>query len=99
MAALAVPLVMADLTRHVMMDANVGPPLPMYQTNCTHTHLWQNVECLSVYGWLLTIGCTWIGYACLMAGVIWATGLLQRVTRTWRRLRGQPEPINCTSSC
>jgi len=91
--------VMADLTRHVMMDDGVGPSLPMYRASCTQVHLWQNIACLSVYGWLLTIGCTWSGYACLMASVIWATGLLDRVRRMWRRLRGQPEPINCAGSC
>jgi len=97
LTALAVPLVMLDLTRHVMADAGVAT-LPMYRANCKEgnsSSLWANIECLSVYGWTFTIMGTWSGYACLIVGVLWATGIAARVRSTWRNLRGSPlYPIN-----
>lgn len=40
-------------------------------------------------GWVVTILCTYGGFALLITGVVQATGLLQKVQRTWNQARGQ----------
>lgn len=87
----AVPLVMADLTRHVLQDAGmwVGPSSSMYDEECCSLHSCRGMHgagCLTWTGILLTIGCTYTGFFCLMAGVIWAANVPEKV-RTFMRTR------------
>eukprot|EP01134_Creolimax_fragrantissima_P004789 CFRG4789T1 len=83
---LAVPLVMADLTRHVLQDSGFwpAPGSSMYRSNCK-SH-WR-ILCLSQIGFWFTIVFTYSGFACLVIGTIWASNVLPKIKKAWRRLR------------
>jgi len=93
---------MADLTRHVLVDANIwtGPSGSEYRDNCND----EDVKCLSLTGWFITFGCTWTGFILLFAGTLWNANILvklkaiyaQCVTVCTRRKRRAP--INEPSS-
>lgn len=42
---------------------------------------------LSAIGWIVTIGCTWSGFACLFVGICWAIDLPAKVAKQWRQIR------------
>jgi len=81
----AVPLVMADLTRHVLQDAGMwtGPSSSMYDEACCAAHSCRGthgLQCLTITGMFLTIGCTYAGFISLMIGVIWAANIPKKVS-------------------
>ncbi|KAK9813126.1 hypothetical protein WJX72_009501 [[Myrmecia] bisecta] len=90
LVVLSVPLVMADLTRHVLQDAGIwpSPGSDMYRPDCDHSarHL-GGITCLSLVGWLFTIVFTYLGFACLIAGVLWGADIHIKLRRAWRDIR------------
>ena len=58
----SIPLVMLDLTRHVLQDGEMWMG-PMYRPYCMH----HDVRCLSVLGWTCLLS-TYAGFACLISG-------------------------------
>lgn len=81
----SVPLVMADLTRHVLQDADLwpAPGSAMYSPSCGHA----DIRCLSIVGWFFTIICTYSGFACLVLGTLWSANLHKKVGKAWRAAR------------
>lgn len=82
-------LIMADLMRHVLQDANIWPEpgSRQYNPGCHD----ETFHCLSPVGWIFTIFCTYIGFALLMFGTMWNAdliGKLQAMRDKWRELRG-----------
>ena len=63
---LSVPLVMADLTRHVLQDSHFWNA-SMYRPGCDQ----DDFKCLSVIGWLFTVCFTYLGFLSLFIGVLW----------------------------
>mmetsp|Transcript_2823 Transcript_2823/g.9236 ORF Transcript_2823/g.9236 Transcript_2823/m.9236 type:complete len:297 (-) Transcript_2823:429-1319(-) len=56
--------------------------------SCTHV---EGISHLSPVGWAFTIGCTYAGFACLAAAVLWnadVVGKCGHVRAEWRALRG-----------
>jgi len=84
--AASVPLVMADLTRHVILD---------------HVHVWwlleyramcgsETVKCLTTAGIVFTIVCTYLGFICLFIGSLWNANICEKIRELrekWRQLR------------
>ncbi|KAL3148151.1 hypothetical protein ABBQ38_014433 [Trebouxia sp. C0009 RCD-2024] len=71
LVGVAIPLVMADLTRHVLQDSDIwsGPSSSMYKPHCGHSERrLGGITCLSVTGWLFTIVFTYAGFACMITG-------------------------------
>jgi len=86
--ALAVPLVMADLTRHLLLDHLHISELKEYRSGCPD----ENVRCLTVLGWFFTIIFTYLGFLCLFIGSLWNANIcekIQEIKKKWRELREQ----------
>lgn len=82
-------LIMADLVRHVLQDANIWPEPSsrQYRPGCHD----ETFRCLSSIGIVFTIFCTYIGFALLMTGSMWNADLLGKLSamrEKWRELRG-----------
>mmetsp|Transcript_18015 Transcript_18015/g.58828 ORF Transcript_18015/g.58828 Transcript_18015/m.58828 type:complete len:141 (-) Transcript_18015:377-799(-) len=85
LVCLSVPLVMADLTRHVLQDANMlGRWSHMYRQGCGH----DDIRCLSWAGWLFSIVLNYSGFICLIIGSLWSVNLIAKVRIAWRKARG-----------
>ncbi|KNC77605.1 hypothetical protein SARC_09937 [Sphaeroforma arctica JP610] len=83
---MAVPLVMADLTRHILQDSGYwpSPGSSMYRSGCTsHWH----ILCLSKVGFWFTIVFTYSGFALLVVGTVWASNVVPKIRKAWRRIR------------
>lgn len=90
LVAASVPLVMADLTRHVLQDSGIwpSPSSDMYRPHCNHSvKRFGGIYCLTLVGWLFTIVFTYLGFACMILGVFWAADLGRKVRIAWRQLR------------
>jgi len=90
LVCVAVPLVMADLTRHVLQDSGIwsGPSSSMYKPNCGHSERrLGGITCLSLTGWLFTIVFTYIGFACMITGIFWGADMHIKLRKAWRGLR------------
>jgi len=83
---LSIPFVMADLSRHVLMDYHYIS-LPMYNSNpnCTSS----TMRCLSAYGWLFTVLFTYSGYTLLITGVLWAADICAKIRVAVRKARAR----------
>lgn len=69
---MSVPLVMADLTRHVLQDEGMLPAsFSMFRPGCHEN----DMRCLSLVGWLFTVVCTYSGFICLFIGVLWSADM------------------------
>jgi len=70
-------LVMADLTRHVLVDAGVwtGPSGSEYRNNCNE----ETMRCFSATGWIVTFGCTYLGFFLLFYGTLWNANIIAKV--------------------
>lgn len=85
--ALAVPLLMADLTRHELQDLGIwtGPSSNMYRPHCKVRGLNALLyNCLTPTGWFFTIFCTWSGFLCLVVATMWEVDLVGKIRRAWR---------------
>jgi len=85
---LSVPLVMADLTRHILQDTNVWPEpgSAEYRDGCPT----ENVTCLSTVGIIFTIICTYFGFTFLAIGVLWNAKIwdkLKEIKGRWNAIR------------
>jgi len=84
LALLAIPLVLIDLSRHVLVDYGYLTGAGMYRNNCNSA----NISCLSPLGWFTTIFCTYSGYVLLVIANIWVSNLHMKIRDSWRKLRG-----------
>jgi len=80
---LSIPLVMADLVRHMLLDAHLINDLQMYKKKCEGS----NAKCLTSMGWLFTVFFTWTGYACLFVGVFWAIDIHKKIKAQYAAVR------------
>ena len=82
LTCLSVPLVMADLTRHVLQDNGIlGPSASMFRNDCPYKL--ESFECLTVVGWLVSVVCTYLGYICLFWGVLWCADMHIKIRHAW----------------
>lgn len=86
----AVPLIMADLSRHVLQDVDIWhrPSSNQYLSDCGS----ESFECLTVVGWLFTVVFTYSGFALLVCGSMWHANICMKCTQIrqkWRKLRRQ----------
>jgi len=84
----AVPLIMADLLRHVLQDVGAwpSPGSNEYRSNCSS----ENVSCLSVVGIFFTIVMTYSGFALLVFGSLWNANIcdkLREIREKWKEIR------------
>ena len=79
---IAVPLAMLDLTRHVLQDGGVWTDSHMYRPGCPHA----DARCLNALGAACFLS-TYLGFAALIAGVLWSADLFTKVRDGWRRAR------------
>lgn len=42
---------------------------------------------LSIVGWTITIGCTYLGYFLMIVGIIWAAGLRKKIVDAYQQIR------------
>lgn len=86
LTCLAILLVMADPTRHVLQDAGIwGESSYMYRSGCNSDTL----KCLSVIGVFFTVIFTYTGYGLLMFSVIWGTEVHVKIYNAWKAIREQ----------
>lgn len=82
LVGLSVPLVMADLTRHILDDEHIlGPGWAMFRPGCSP----DGITCLSVVGWIFTIVCTYSGFICLFVGVLWSADVHKKFAAAVRK--------------
>ena len=82
LALLAVPLAMLDLTRHVLQDGGVWTDSDMYRPGCPHA----DARCLNALGATCFLA-TYLGFAALIAGVLWSADVFAKARDGWRRAR------------
>ena len=71
----SVPLVMLDLTRHVLQDGGAWiEGSRMYRPGCGHA----DVRCLSGIGATCLLA-TYVGFACLISGVLWSADVPRKL--------------------
>jgi len=85
---MAVPLIMADLLRHVLQDVGTWPEpgSSQYRDDCDA----ENVTCLTIVGVFFTIIMTYLGFTLLAIGTMWNANLcdkLREIRQKWRDLR------------
>lgn len=79
---LSIPLVMFDLTRHILQDGDMWVDSSMYRRYCVH----KDVRCLSPLGAACLLA-TYTGFACLILGVLWSANMHKKLRDGWRRAR------------
>lgn len=86
---LAIPFIMADLTRHVLQDADIWVNgSSMFVPDCPYSERGLGgFRCLSAIGWLFTIFFTYTGFALLIAGTFWGADLHKKIPAGWREIR------------
>jgi len=87
----AVPLVLADLVRHVLLDHYSWSELSMYRDDCNDEYL----NCLSTTGILVTIVCTYTGFLLLFVGSLWNANILDKcrdIRSKWQEIRRDSDP-------
>jgi len=93
MCCVAALMIMADLMRHVLQDADVWPAGPwpgssQYRAGCPE----ESMECLSAVGWIFTFALTYGGFAMLFIGTLWNASICKKLTefkKKWRELQVQ----------
>jgi len=93
LSILAALMIMADLTRHVLQDADVWPAGPwpgssQYRPGCPE----ESMECLSAVGWIFTFALTYGGFATLFVATLWNASICAKLAefkQKWRELRQQ----------
>jgi uncharacterized membrane protein len=62
----------------------------MYRSDCDA----ETLKCLTPIGYVVTIGCTYLGFVLLAVAVAWNSELLDKcraIRERWRELRTQPD--------
>jgi len=98
LCCLAALMIMADLSRHVLQDAEIWPAGPwpgssQYRPDCHE----EAMECLSVVGWIFTIALTYGGFGTLFIGTLWNASICEKLAdfkQKWRELREQSRQID-----
>lgn len=93
LCCVAIPLILADLTRHVLQDYGVWPEKGWW-SSAQFAGDCGNLTCLSVVGVLFTIIFTYTGFACMLWGSLWNAdicGKVKLLRKKWRKLRGKPK--------
>jgi hypothetical protein len=93
LCVIAALMIMADLSRHVLQDADVWkagpwPGSSQYRPDCHE----ETMECLSVVGWIFTIALTYGGFGLLFIGTLWNASICEKISdfkEKWRELREQ----------
>lgn len=78
-------LMCADPLRHVLQDADIVD-MPQYEPDCGT----ETIKCLSKWGWIFTIACTYIGIMFLVWGTMWNADLIGKcrdLREKWREIR------------
>ena len=47
----------------------------------------ETFRCLSIVGWLVTVVCTYVGFALFFAGVLWNSKIIPKIVQKWKILR------------
>jgi len=73
-------MIMADLTRHVLQDADVWaagpwPGSSQYRPDCEE----ETFRCLSAVGWIFTFALTYGGFATLFIGTLWKASICDKL--------------------
>jgi len=81
-------LILADPTRHMLLDFDIWPAdyLSEYRDDCDD----ESIACLSVVGWIFTIGCTYTGFIILTLATLWNANIIDKIDAfkdRWRQLR------------
>jgi len=93
LALAAALMIMSDLTRHVLQDADVWPAGPwpgssQYRPGCEE----ESLECLSAVGWIFTFALTYLGFAALFVATLWNASICDKIKdfrAKWTELRRQ----------
>eukprot|EP00743_Colponemidia_sp_Colp-15_P009515 GILK01010405.1.p2 GENE.GILK01010405.1~~GILK01010405.1.p2 ORF type:complete len:115 (-),score=20.97 GILK01010405.1:266-610(-) len=76
---LSLPLVMADLTRHVLQDSGVWPE--------GESAMFNDDGSLSPIGWLFTIFFTWSGFTLMIVGSLWLANIHTKLYEIYKTIR------------
>lgn len=99
--ALSVPLTAVDYVRHAILDNHmpVAKHLSMYKHGTSMQYGLPDFSRLSIVGWTITIGCTYLGYILMIVGIVWAAGLRRKIGDAYRQIRkAQKEARNRTQT-
>ena len=82
-------LINADPLRHVLQDLEIweSPSSSEYRTKC---HI-EKFHCMSPLGLYMTVGMTYLGFACLMVAALWNANIMSKcgaIRDQWKALRG-----------
>lgn len=104
LVGMSIPLVMADLTRHVLQDAGMWgncvlqctPAIDPTQASydCPGSAMYRpncdvdGIRCLSTIGWVFTVLFTYSGFACLVVGTLWSADLHLKIKKAYNLARG-----------
>jgi len=85
LVALSVPLVCADLVRHLLQDGGQwpSPGSDMFRPNCKHGVL--GFKCLTPIGWIFSVFCTYTGFTLLIVGTLWAADFVPKLQAAWKK--------------
>lgn len=95
--ALATPLLLADLMRHCLQDADIwpAPGSAMYRDDCDSVRGISGLMCLTAVGWIFSIICTYSGFILMITSVIWSANLGEKLRHVWSQInlgKQGPEP-------
>lgn len=85
-------LMLLDPLRHVLQDKDIVD-MPQYRHGCET----EDIGCLSVWGWLLTIVGTYSGIALLVFGTMWNADLLgkcEEIREKWREIQAEHADVD-----
>lgn len=90
---LSVPLTAADYIRHIILDADlsIGKHMGMYRPGCPKHEGFGAITCLSLVGFFVTILSTYLGFACMIIGTLWAADLGTKIRLMWKRIRASSQ--------
>lgn len=69
-------------------DKQLGSEYNKYCYSQSVASEYTDTGALSVYGWVLTIFCTWSGFVLLFVGIFWLINFPEKLRQQWRRARG-----------
>jgi hypothetical protein len=91
-------MIMADLSRHVLQDAEIWkagpwPGSSQYRADCEE----ESMRCLSVVGWVFTFALTYGGFLTLFVGTLWNASICEKLAdlkEKWKELRAQAAELD-----
>jgi hypothetical protein len=91
-------LVLADLSRHVAQDIDLWPAGPwpgssQYRPDCHE----EDMECLSVVGWIFTVVFTYSGFTLLFIATMWNAKICDKIKEfraKWAELRSEQAAVD-----